>query len=177
MMANKEMVPAHNVISQAYNSTNIDEKLIAKFVCKSVDELREEFAHWDDHYDGLFEKLHKDTQEVYADWIEDKKHRRSIIEQLAAETSNKNKKEEYLREWFQINSEIDMLYAEKTNDLKNYEVKLEAEKAKREKRTLTLQIAKAIVPAAIKCIVLGLSSIAANNNISVVDSTPKITKK
>lgn len=177
-MDKKGMINIGEVVNQAYGSTTIDEKLIAKFLTKVIDDLDKEFKAIDKQYDDKFASLDKDIRMLYSDWIKDKQKRREFVEELIKKSSDSSEKEKLLTTWFKINSEIDALCLEKKEYLKNYEIKLSEEKAKKGKRELTVQIVKAAVPLAIKGILFGLGMIASANNISAIDnSVPKISKK
>lgn len=177
-MDKKGMINIGEVVDQAYGSTTIDEKLIAKFLTKGIDDLDKELKAIDKQYDDKFASLDKDIRTLYSDWIKDKQKRRKFVEELIKKASDSSDKEKLLTTWFKINSEIDALCLEKKEYLKSYEIKLAEEKAEKEKRELTVQIAKAAVPVVIKGILFGLGMIASANNISAIDnSVPKISKK
>ncbi|QOS39689.1 hypothetical protein DYE49_04110 [Treponema rectale] len=177
-MDKKEMTIIGAVVDQAYGSTPIDEKLIAKFLTKGIDDLDKELKAIDKQYDDKFASLDKDIRTLYSDWIKDKQKRREFVEESIKKASDSSEKEKLLTTWFKINSEIDVLFLEKKEYLKNYEIKLVEEKTKKEKRALTLQIAKAAVPVVIKGILFGLDIIARANNITAIgNSIPKISKK
>lgn len=177
-MVKNETISLGEVVNQAYSSNTIDERLIAKFLTKSVDELDKEFKANDKLYDNKFESLDKDIRAFYSGWIQDKRESRKFIEELIKIETESREKEKLLNTWFKINSEIDGFCLEKKEYLKNQEIKLVEEKARKEKRAFTVQIAKAAVPIAIKGILFGLGMIASANNISVIDNpVPKISKK
>lgn len=177
-MVKNETISLGEVVNQAYNSTTIDERLIAEFLTKSADELDKEFKTDDKLYDNKFESLDKDIRAFYSDWIKDKRESRKFIEELIKKETESREKEKLFDIWFKINSEIDAICLEKKEYLKNDEIKLVEEKARKEKRALTVQIAKVAAPVVIKGILLGLGMIAKVNNISAIDnSAPKISKK
>lgn len=177
-MVKNETISLGEVVNQAYNSTTIDERLIAKFLTKSVDELDKEFKAIDKLYDNKFESLDKDIRAFYSNLIKDKRESRKFIEELIKKETESREKEKLLDAWFKINSEIDALCLEKKEYLKNQEIKLVEEKARKEKRALTVQIAKVAAPVVIKGILLGLGTIASAYKISAIDnSVPKISKK
>lgn len=177
-MDKKEMEIIGKVVDQAYDDTPIDEKLIVKFLTKGIDDLDKELKAIDKQYDDKFALLDKDIRTLYSDWIKDKQKRREFVEESIKKASDSSEKKKLLTTWFKINSETDALFLKKKEYLKSYEIKLVEEKAKKEKRALTLQIAKAVVPVVIKGILFGLDMIAHANNISAIDnSVPKISKK
>lgn len=166
------------VVDQTYGSTTIVEKLIAKFLTKGIDDLDKELKAIDKQHDEKFASLDKDLRTLFSDWIKDKQKRREFVEELIKKASDSSEKEKLLTTWFKINSEIDGICLEKKEYLKSYEIKLVEEKAKKEKRALIVQIAKAAVPAVIKGILFGLDMIASAYNINAIDnSVPKISKK
>lgn len=177
-MGKKEVVSLDYVVDKAYSSTIIDEKLIAKFLDKTIDELDKEFKAIDKIYDSKFESFDKDIRILYTDWIKDKQRRREFVEDLIKKETDSLEREKLLNSWFKINSEIDALCSEKKEYLRSYGVKLTDEKAKKEKKTLTVQMTKALVPVAIKSVLIGLVMIANANNINAIDtSAPKIAEK
>ena len=177
-MVKNETISLGEVVNQTYSSTPIDERSIAKFLTISVDELDKEFKANDKLYDNKFESLDKDIRAFYSDLIKDKRERRKFIEELIKKETKSREKEKLLNIWFKINSEIDEICLEKKEYLKNQEIKFTEGKARKEKRALTVQIAKVAAPVVIKGILLGLGTIAKVNNISTIDnSAPKISKK
>ena len=176
-MAKKDMVPAKVVVDNAFDCTKIDEELITKRLNKSIDDLKIDLKSIDKYYDERFNKLHTEKKTLYLEWIKDKKKRREFLEDLIVKESRPKKKEELLREWFKTNSEIDALCVEEKNYLESCEIKTIEEKAKREKIELSLQIAKAVVPLAIKAILFGLNQIALHNSTSTIGNSTPIIKK
>ena len=61
-MVKNETISLGEVVNQAYNSTTIDERLIAEFLTKSADELDKEFKTDDKLYDNKFESIDKDIK-------------------------------------------------------------------------------------------------------------------